>query len=460
MQLWTEKYFPQSLEGFVGNSEIVRQAHLWALQWQKGEKQKPLLFFGPTGIGKTALAFLLAKELKWSLFELNASDSRSKDVIEKVAGGAAFNASFSGQKRLVLLDEIDGLQGREDKGGAAAVLDVLKQAQNPVILTANDVYGDKKLASIRGFCQKMEFRRPSFPSIAKFLREICEKENIDYDQESLTLLAKNASGDIRSSLLDLQTICEHSKKITLQDVKELGFRERQERIFEVLNSIFKAKTVEEARTARFSSDLSDDMLLRWIEENIPRAFKTPEEQMRAFEQLSRADIFLGRIFKRQHYGFLKYAGDLSTAGVALSGEAHGFLQLQFPQILSQLSASSSLRLQKSEIAEKMQSKMFASKRELVKDFPYWKTMLEKEEFAVNFAAAFDWNEDDLGFLLEAKSDSKKVKVILEKAKELKHSQLKTHLHSLEDHKHSEEHLEAAEEVLPLEFEPGKQTKLF
>ncbi|MFH0714766.1 MAG: AAA family ATPase, partial [Candidatus Diapherotrites archaeon] len=161
MQLWIEKYFPQSLEQFVGNSEIVRQAHLWALQWQKGEKQKPLLFFGPTGIGKTALAFLLAKELKWSLFELNASDSRSKDVIEKVAGGAAFNASFSGQKRLVLLDEIDGLQGREDKGGAAAVLDVLKGAQNPVILTANDVYGDKKLASIRGFCQKMEFRRPS-----------------------------------------------------------------------------------------------------------------------------------------------------------------------------------------------------------------------------------------------------------------------------------------------------------
>ncbi|HIH21781.1 MAG TPA: AAA family ATPase, partial [Candidatus Diapherotrites archaeon] len=107
-----------------------------------------MLFHGHTGSGKTLLAEITARENAWELFELNASDFRTKDIIERIAGAAALNSSFSGKLRLVLLDEVDGLQGTADKGGAAAIGSLLRQASQPVILTANEIYGDagKKLS--------------------------------------------------------------------------------------------------------------------------------------------------------------------------------------------------------------------------------------------------------------------------------------------------------------------------
>ena len=69
----------------------------------------------------------------------------------------------------VLLDEVDGLQGREDKGGIQAIVSLLKEAKQPVILTANDIYSSKKLAGIRGICSKQEFKKPRYTEIARFL---------------------------------------------------------------------------------------------------------------------------------------------------------------------------------------------------------------------------------------------------------------------------------------------------
>ncbi len=154
--LWTEKFNPRNLEEFIGNTDVVQKSLLWSKEWIKGTKQKPLLFFGQTGAGKTALAYLLAKINSWDIFELNASDFRNKDAVEKVVAGAAMNSSFSGEKRLILLDEIDALTAN-DRGGAAAINKVIKESQNPVILTANEIYSDKKLVGIRASCSLMQF---------------------------------------------------------------------------------------------------------------------------------------------------------------------------------------------------------------------------------------------------------------------------------------------------------------
>src|SRR3989344_8996439 len=92
-ELWTETFNPKTTEEFIGNSEIVESAMKWAEAWGKGHKQKPLFLWGQSGAGKTCLAMLIAKLNGWDLFELNASDFRSKQIIEKLAGAAAMNAS-------------------------------------------------------------------------------------------------------------------------------------------------------------------------------------------------------------------------------------------------------------------------------------------------------------------------------------------------------------------------------
>ena len=169
-ELWTDKYFPKSLSEFIGNSEIVKALDSWANEWNSGKQGKPLLLYGQTGSGKTALAHLIARINGWQVFELNASDFRTKEIIERLAGAAALNASFTGKPRLVLLDEIDGLQS-SDKGGAAAIVNVLKQSQNPVVLTANEIYSEKKLALIGAVCTVIEFQKFDYLSIDSYVKK-------------------------------------------------------------------------------------------------------------------------------------------------------------------------------------------------------------------------------------------------------------------------------------------------
>jgi len=422
--LWTETHCPKAFEDFVGNSAAVKEVRVWAENWKLGKKGKPLLFHGHTGSGKTLLAEITARENAWELFELNASDFRTKDIIERIAGAAALNSSFSGKLRLVLLDEVDGLQGTADKGGAAAIGSLLRQASQPVILTANEIYGDagKKLSGIKTHCELVKFEKVSYLSIAKFLQKVCDSEGIDYDQKVLSELAKASNGDFRSALLDLQTVAEHSKKITLQDLKDLGFRERQQDVFKVLQKIFHARSIQECQNARFSADIDHEMLQRWIEENIPRHFSQADDRANAFNFLSKADLFNGRIMKRQHYGFLRYSTELATSGVALQREHHypGFVSYKFPSMISTLGASKGLRQQKKAIAEKMRSKMHGSvKRIASEDLAFLEPVFKDEKKLVEWSALFDFDEANIAFLTGKKADSKLVKNLLKEAVELR-----------------------------------------
>ncbi len=474
-QLWTDSHFPKALDEFVGNSEVVDYCIKWAEQWKQGKRPKPLLLWGQSGAGKTCLAYLLAKALGWQIFELNASDLRSKETIERYAGGAALNASFGGGLRLVLLDEADGLQSR-DRGGAAAIGEIVKTAQNPVILTANDIYGDRKMQSFIHVCEKLEFKRINYLSMAKRLREILAAEGVKFDEEAVKELCRNASGDFRSALLDAQTLA-CSGELTLAGVQGLGSREREEKIFKVMEQIFKGKTFEEIRKARFSTDLSNDMLLRWIEENIPRIYTAKQDTTAAFERLSKADIFNARIMRRQAWDLLRYSGDLMTAGVSLSRsqDYHGWLQFRFPGLLSMLSRSKALRGLKIELCRKIGEQTHSSAREVMAhDLPYLLTQCEDKEQAARLAAQFNLEAEELAFLMQTKPDTKKVKDAMAKAEELR-AQYARRPRSLgplapmdeksaslarfasKDEPEAEEKEETAR---PVDDEAHKQTKLF
>ena len=217
--LFTNKYFPSSFEEFIGNPEIVDSVKKWAVDWENGKIGKPLLFFGPPGCGKTCLALLSAKVFGWELFELNASDFRTKDIVERLAGTASQSRSFSGKHRLILLDEVDGLQS-QDRGGAGAIVKILKESKNPVVLTANSIYSDQKLLPVREACQLMHFKKINYLSIAKKLKEICSKEGIEFEEDAVKELAKSCSGDFRAALLDLQSIS-FGGKISKQELNSV-----------------------------------------------------------------------------------------------------------------------------------------------------------------------------------------------------------------------------------------------
>ncbi len=400
----------------VGNADVVTEIRLWAAAWKSGKPQKPLLLVGPPGVGKTVAAYTVAKEMGWSLVEFNSSDQRNEEAIERSVSAAALNASFTGQPRLVLLDEIDGIQGTQDKGGLSAVLVVLKEARNPMILTANDIYADKRLAGIRTFCKMLQFKKVAYPSIAKFLREIGEKENIDYDTISINELAKNASGDVRGALLDFESMVSVTKKITLEDVQNSGYRERLDNIFNAMRVLYTSSSLKDIRRMRSSVEVDHDLLKKWVEENIPRQFPMQPSLSIAMDQLSRADIFDGRIFRRQHYGFLKYSGDLSASvGVTTPERAHGWIPYQFPAILKKLSLAKNSA--KKSTIQKIQKYEYGSRKRISQELVFWQDFLSDEKTASDWAHTFEFDEDELAFLLQTTPSSAKVKRLMEKVAE-------------------------------------------
>jgi len=231
---------------------------------------------------------------------------------------------------------------------------------------------------------------------------------------------------MRSALLDTQSL---APKITLDNVRALSFRERKEKVFPVMAKIFKGHSLKEIREVVDSSDVSHETLALWVEENIPRQFDGIDAA-NAFNVLSRADIFNGRIMNRQHWGFLKYSIPLSTAGVGLSRRKdYSFFQpFAFPSILSSLSASSGKRDKRKKVAAKIGEKMHCSRNDAIKDLPFIQMLLENEKYAAPLTYFYNFDEEELAFMLGKKSDDKKVEILIKESKDLEKKIISEKLH--------------------------------
>ena len=184
MQDWVEKYRPKSLADIIGNRDTVRRMLEWARDWDASKP--PLLLFGKPGIGKTSSAYALANDMNWEVVELNASDQRTKGIIEKIAGSTATTMSLLGsQRKLILLDEADNLHGTADQGGARAIISVIKSSKQPIILIANDKYGVAK--EIKALCEPLQFRALQASSLWYFLRSSMSRSFCPSSSSAATL---------------------------------------------------------------------------------------------------------------------------------------------------------------------------------------------------------------------------------------------------------------------------------
>ena len=327
---WTEKYSPKKVSEVVGQKKAVEQFLNWLKRWKPGSKAA--LFHGPAGVGKTCLVEALGKEKNLEVIEMNASNYRTAKQIREVIGQSAKQKSLFKKGKVFLIDEIDGLVGREDRGGIGEIIKIIKESRYPIVLTVNDLY-DPRLITLRNYCELIEFKRIHFWDVVKRLKYICEKEGLSYEKGVLEQIARRSGGDLRSAINDLETIGRMRKEIKLKDLEVLGAREKEVNIFDVLKMIFKTSTALAAKLSIQNVDKDPDEIFWWIEQNIVNEYERPEEIAKAFDFLSKADLFRQRVKRRQNWKFKKYMIDLMTAGVALSKKEmyRKFTRYQYPK---------------------------------------------------------------------------------------------------------------------------------
>lgn len=410
---WTVKHKPQSLKEIIGNADAIKQFTDWLASWSKGAPKKRCIFiYGPPGIGKTATVEAVANDCKMEYVEKNASDYRTEEAINRFAGLASQYGSLFGGKRIILLDELDGLTGTADRGGVKAITDIAKTAQCPLVLIANSAY-DPRFTNLRNYCLLIEFKKPATGDVAKLLMQICDKEGILADEDAIKFIAQRSGGDVRSAVNDLQALGQGKRKLTYEDVSWLGYRDRQDTIFNVLRMIFYGKTSSSAKRAMDMSDVDADMLFEWIYENAPAHFTDPHDLVNVMEALATADVYRGRIRATQDWRFMRYVVDFMTAGVAMARQntkISGWIPFRFPTRIQMLSRSKAERAVQLSIGVKIKRRCHMSAVRASKDvLPYLKIIFKNNaEMAAGLAKWLDLDQEMVEYVAGNEEKTKEI----------------------------------------------------
>ena len=293
--MWSEKYRPQNISEMIGNEEARSVLVEWFAKWKKGTK--PILLVGPPGIGKTTIANLAGKQFGYDMISLNASDVRSKSRISDILSPVLGNVSVLGSP-MIFVDEVDGIHGRADFGGAEALIKILKEPTVPIVLAANSDTSTK-MKSIKKAVKTIYFR-PLPPRLLKLhLGNILKKEGEKLSPGTLIKIIDDSRGDIRSMINSAQALV-------------TGFNPPTEKSFETLdveagiNAFFKANSLDEARSVLYSMSIDPREKINAFYSSVITSNLSKEDMARMLRVISKADMLYGKIFKTQEWRLLRY----------------------------------------------------------------------------------------------------------------------------------------------------------
>ncbi|KAG8815000.1 hypothetical protein FRC17_000901 [Serendipita sp. 399] len=383
-QLWTTKYAPQNLNQICGNKSNVEKIRLWLHDWPESRKHgfkhagknaingyRALLVYGPPGVGKTTTAHLCAKLEGFTPIELNASDARSKRLVESATNvnNSSLDNWMHGDKTLnsagvaftdrtvLIMDEVDGMSAG-DRGGVVALKALIKKTQVPIICIANDGQA-QKLKPLLGMAANIHFTKPPAAQIKSRIASICYKEKINISGPVIEELIAGAQSDIRQILNMLSTWKLSKGSMDFDESKQLTQSNQKYSIMTPFNCTSKENYTKQAPARA--------MGLIGPEQDI----KTLELLQKASASISDADM-VDQMLRgsEQHWSLMPLHACLSLVRPASfmygqSGPGFSFKDSSaFPQWLGQNSKQNKLQRQLGDIQAKMRMKVSGDKSEI------------------------------------------------------------------------------------------------
>lgn len=221
VQLLTSKYAPTQLSHICGNKAQVEKIQNWLRNWPKSKKynfqrrgadgmggERAIIISGPPGIGKTTSAHLAAKLEGYDVLESNASDTRSKKMVEAGLSDVMNNTSLLGffagdgkkvddtkKKMVLIMDEVDGMSAG-DRGGVGALAKFCRKTEIPLILICNE----RRLPKMKPFDHAafdIRFNKPTVDQVRSRIMTICHREGLKLPPPVVDALIEGSNKDIR-----------------------------------------------------------------------------------------------------------------------------------------------------------------------------------------------------------------------------------------------------------------------
>ncbi|ODM98365.1 Replication factor C subunit 1 [Orchesella cincta] len=341
--MWVDKYKPKTIKNVVGQAtdkSNARKLVQWLENWFKyhgtsqdkpkaswpglrdpeGKTFKAALLSGPPGIGKTTTAHLAVREVGYDYFELNASDTRNKRGLhENVADALSSKSLVFGKneelsrKHVLIMDEVDGMSGNEDRGGVQELIALIKTSRVPLICICND-RNHTKIRSLANYCFDLRFNKPSFEQLKAFVSKICFMEKMKIPQERVKQLIISTDNDVRQILHQMELFKEGNSDQAYNPRKDLKFGP-----WEVIRKVFLKSDHDKMsihdKNALFFQDYNIGPL--FVQENYPKwvpaaakgcRYKHMDLLAKTASSIADADLVDSVIRKSQNWSLLPVQG--------------------------------------------------------------------------------------------------------------------------------------------------------
>jgi replication factor C subunit 3/5 len=237
---WAERFRPTKI------SEIVSHDHIknTFIQYLEHKTFPHLLFYGPSGTGKTSTIKAFAKELYKNQYdlmvlEINASEERGIDVVRsKIKDFVTTRGNFFGKSvsffKLVILDEADAMTNEAQ----AMLRRVIETHTDNARFCLICNYRSKIIDAIQSRCTMFKFPPLDAESIKAKIKDVASSQNIDIDESGIQMLIKLSNGDMRKLLNIFQSIAMLEQPITCDFVAEfIGYpgKKDMKHIVNILN---------------------------------------------------------------------------------------------------------------------------------------------------------------------------------------------------------------------------------